>query len=196
MCVPTLWIYFILFSQHQTREAGFSSVANTVVCFLTAVNEGVYWSFIRFLWHVHTAGDAIFWAGVDWRRHLLSLKALLSDPQNRLVQLWPQLTSAFFSDFRWYKAKTICKLAMTGWHLDYCREKNQRYLSLIYFNAKTVYWVHKQYFSPPKILLWHLQYHLRYQISATTAAAVIQELFISLIVMYVCIWARWWLLKF
>lgn len=77
------------------------------------------------------------------------------------------------------------------------RERNQSYLSLIYFNAKTVYWVQKQYFSlPPKILLQHLQYHPRYQISATTAAAVIQDLFISPIVMYVCIWARWWLHTF
>lgn len=42
-------------------------------------------------------------------------------------------------------------------------------------------------FLPPQILLQHLEYHLRYQINATTAAAVIQEWFISLIVMYVCI---------
>lgn len=91
MCVLTLSIYFILcfffflFPQHQTREAGFCGQRSK--CVLTAVNEGIYWSFIKLVVEM-----PYFWAGVDWRRPLSFTLPIL---KNLLVQLWPQLTSAF-----------------------------------------------------------------------------------------------------
>lgn len=63
-------------------------------------------------------------------------------------------------------------------------ERRKRYLSLIYFNAKNcLLGTNAVFFTPPEILWQHLQYYLRYQIS--TAAAVIQELYIFSIFMYV-----------
>lgn len=106
--VYRLYGFISCFSRHQTREAGLSH------SMFSDCSKWRYicWSFIRFSWHCHVFfffffGDAIFWAGVGWRRPLLSLKALLSDPQTPppSVQLWPQLTSAFFSDSRWHKQR-------------------------------------------------------------------------------------------
>lgn len=51
-----------------------------------------------------------------------------------LLQIWPQLTSAF-SQIQGDKTKTICKLAMTRLALGLL-QREKRYLSLIYFNAK------------------------------------------------------------
>lgn len=65
-------------------------------------------------------------------------------------------------------------------------ERKKRYLSLIYFNAKNcLLGTNAVFFTPPEILWQHLQYYLWYQISTTTAAAVIQELYISSIFIYV-----------
>lgn len=206
-----------------TRQAGFFSACgrHSVRC-----PDCSKWRYLQKLYKVFVAflcacvcvcfEDAIFWAGVDWRNppplsylpprlsSFLSAHSL-SSPQTSRCNSDPSSPLPFLG----FKV-TKSKRAYANWRWQVstwttAERKNQCYLSLTYFNAKTVYWVQKQYFSlfcffssPHKILSQHLQYHLRYQSSATTAAAVIQELFISLWLLYtyVCIWARWWLHKF
>lgn len=142
MCVPSLWVYFILFFTTPDERSWILICGQDIICVLTAANEGIYWSFIWFL-------SALPWFGRCriWRRCRLEKAPSFSQSthvqsSNLLVQLWPQLTSAFFLNSRWQKQRPYAnwQWQVSTWTTAE-RKKNQRYLSLIYFNAKTVYWV-------------------------------------------------------
>lgn len=97
MCVPTLWIYFILFFSTPDKRCWICGQHS--VCFQTAVN-------VRYLLKLYKVLMAFSWF---WRCHILSRCRLEKPPphpppssqstliqsSNLLVQLWPQLTSAF-----------------------------------------------------------------------------------------------------
>lgn len=105
MCVPTLWVCFTLFFSTSDERSWIPIRGQHSRHFLTVVNEGIYWSFIRFSWHFHGLGDAMFWAGVGWRRPLLSLSKH-SCPI--LKPLGATLTPAhlcLFSNSRWQKQR-------------------------------------------------------------------------------------------
>lgn len=103
----------------------------------------------RYLLKLYMVFMALPWFGRCriWRRCRLEKAPSFSQSthvqsSNLLVQLWPQLTSAFFLNSRWQKQRPYAnwQWQVSTWTTAE-RKKNQRYLSLIYFNAKTVYWV-------------------------------------------------------
>lgn len=94
MCVPTLWIYFICFFL-DTRQEKLDSVDWHSKCVLTAVNEGIYWSFIKLVLEM-----PYFWAGVDWRR-----PPPFFHPSKPLGATLTPAHLCLFSDSRWQKLR-------------------------------------------------------------------------------------------
>lgn len=204
-CVNRLYLFCSLLFQRQTSETGFSPVADTEYVFPTVVNQDTYRSFIR--WHFSFSflcvcfEDAIFWTGVDWRSppptplplypvvflHL-SQCTLLSGPQTSRYNSNPSSPLPFLGFKVAKKSKERMQTGNGRLALGLLQRgiKNQCYLSLIYFKAKTVYWVQKQYF-----------FFLPTQNTVATSTVPPQRnhgccsnprvVYISLIVIYVCL---------
>lgn len=204
-CVNRLYLFCSLLFQRQTSETGFSPVADTEYVFPTVVNQDTYRSFIR--WHFSFSFLCVF-----WRCHILNRCRLKkpapplpypSTPSSFFISLSARscpvlkplgttLTPAhlcLFSDSRWQKkSKERMQTGNGRLALGLLQRgiKNQCYLSLIYFKAKTVYWVQKQYF-----------FFLPTQNTVATSTVPPQRnhgccsnprvVYISLIVIYVCL---------
>lgn len=195
ICVPTLWVYFIFIFHNTRREKLDSNLWPRCYMF----SDCSKWRYLLKLYML-LFFLAFSWFGRChiWRRCRLEKAPSFSQSthvrsSSLLVQLWPQLTSAFFLNSRWQKQRPYANWQWQVSTWTTAERKNQRYLSLIYFNAKTVYWVQAVFFS-----------HRNTVATSTVPSRVPDQcnhsccsnprvVYFSQIVMYVCIWARWWL---
>lgn len=89
------------------------------------------------------------------RRFFFSLKALLikkkksHKPPRANLTAAPPFFEQLFSKTIAQKQRPYAKWSRQGRHSDYCREKNQHYLSLIYLNTEKLFTGYKRSISHP-----------------------------------------------
>lgn len=136
-----LWFLFFrlcgcVFLAGETRHVWTVDIIglNTVNVFLLKVSKGSVVAFSGCLFSsvVRRRLDLFSWCTLDKNSQTSSCRSDCSSPLFKLF---------FSKDYsskvtKKRKQRPYANWLRQGWHLDYCREKNQHYLSLIYFNTE------------------------------------------------------------